>query len=209
VLDPYWFTTTRSAKGNGPWGRTLGTEQYQWLAKTLERSNATFKFVFIHNLVGGFVPSMRGGAEAAKYFEWGGYDQDGRYAFDEQRPGWFAPIHALFKRHGVNIVFHGHDHFFARQELDGVVYQLVPQPAHAGGRDVARMATEYGYASGDFLPSPGYVRVKVDSGTTTVSYIRTLLATAGSSDGRVPEVAFEYRLSAGGNTVATGENREQ
>ena len=30
------------------WARTLGREQYDWLRETLESSNATFKFVFLH-----------------------------------------------------------------------------------------------------------------------------------------------------------------
>ena len=37
---------------------TLGREQYEWLKTTLENSDATFKFVFSHNLIGGL--NMRG-----------------------------------------------------------------------------------------------------------------------------------------------------
>jgi len=31
--------------------------------------------------------------------------------------------------HQVTIFFHGHDHFFAKQQQDSVIYQLVPSPA--------------------------------------------------------------------------------
>lgn len=188
VLDPYWFTTTRDRGAGGYWGRTLGEEQYRWLETTLEQSGANFKFVFIHNLVGGVDGSMRGGAEAAKYFEWGGRDLDDRYTFDERRPGWSAPIHDVLRRNAVNAVFHGHDHFFAHQELDGIVYQLVPQPSRPGGRNATRMAEEYGYVTGTFLPSPGYLRIAVDDTAASVAYIGTRTERA--------EVAFEYRIEA-------------
>ena len=52
VLDPYWFTP-RQRRDDDNWVRTLGKAQYDWLKKTLETSKATFKFVFIHQLVGG------------------------------------------------------------------------------------------------------------------------------------------------------------
>ena len=32
-----------------------------------------------------------------------------------------------------NIVFHGHDHLFVKEELDGIIYQDVPQPGHPSG----------------------------------------------------------------------------
>ena len=194
VLDPYWFTTSRARESSSGWERTLGEEQYRWLANTLEHSTALFKFVFIHNLVGGTESSMRGGAEAARYFEWGGHDPDGRYAFDEKRPGWSAPIHELLKRYGVNVVFHGHDHFFAHQELDGVTYQLVPQPSHPEERDVTRMAAEYGYVTGDFLPSPGYLKVEVGKTTATVSYVK--VRPTNKDNANTSETVFKYQIDA-------------
>jgi hypothetical protein len=39
------------------------------------------------------------------------------------------PIHQLLVRNKVAAVFHGHDHLFAKQDLDGIVYQEVPQPS--------------------------------------------------------------------------------
>jgi len=42
---------------------TLGDTQYRWLASTLANSTARYKFVFIHNLVGGLDGQMRGGIE--------------------------------------------------------------------------------------------------------------------------------------------------
>ena len=170
VLDPYWYSEgTRG--GREPWNMTLGKIQYEWLAKTLRSSKAKFKFVFIHQLVGGSDNGGRGGVEFAPLYEWGGHEKNGEDTFAANRPGWEKPIHSLLVETGVTILFHGHDHFFARQELDGVTYQLVPQPASRNSRE--DHAEEYGYEKGNFLPSPGHLRVGVSDKQVTVDYIRT------------------------------------
>jgi hypothetical protein len=69
-----------------------------------------------------------------------------------------------------NIVFHGYDHLYARQELDGIVYQEVPQPGDARGG--TRSAVEYGYKSGVILGSSGYLRVAVSPEKVMVDYVR-------------------------------------
>lgn len=127
VLDPFWYSTVKS--NTDGWVITLGETQYRWLAQILADSQAKFKFVFIHNLVGGLDGQMRGGIEAAPYFEWGGLNADGSYGFDQKRPGWGRPIHQILVESGVTAVFHGHDHLYDKQDLDGIVYQEVPQPS--------------------------------------------------------------------------------
>jgi phosphodiesterase/alkaline phosphatase D-like protein len=168
VLDPYTFTTEQVGKSGNGWASTLGEAQYRWLEQTLQSSDAKWKFVFIHNLVGGIGKDQRGGAEAAQYFEWGGLSADGTDQFDLQRIGWGKPIRELLATYGVNAVFHGHDHFYAHQVDGGIVYQLVPQPATAGNS--VRNAADYGYFSGTFLPSPGFLRVVVAPEQVTVEY---------------------------------------
>ena len=170
VLDPFW-NTPRQRRDDDNWTRTLGSEQYQWLAHTLETSKARFKFVFIHHLVGGRDKPARGGVEAAPFFEWGGKNLDGIDEFAVKRPGWPAPIHQLLVRNHVNIVFHGHDHLYAKQDLDGIVYQEVPQPGDPKGS--TRSAAEYGYTSGVILSSSGHLRVTVSADRATSEYIRT------------------------------------
>jgi len=93
VLDPFRYTSDN----RNPWERTLGKKQYDWLKSTLEHSKAKFKFVFIHNLVGGIDHAgiARGGSEAAKYFEWGGKGLNAENEFSKYRPGWSEPIHDL------------------------------------------------------------------------------------------------------------------
>ena len=53
---------------------------------------------------------------------------DGSEGFAQMRPGWGKPIHHLLKDYGVSIVFKGHDHLYVKEELDGIIYQTLPQP---------------------------------------------------------------------------------
>lgn len=165
ALDPFWATTKRSEDN---WSATLGETQYRWLSKTLTSSKAAFKFVFLHHLVGGLGKDVRGGVTSAPYMEWGGKNADGSEGFKAHRPGWEMPIHQLFVKNGVSIVFHGHDHLYVKEELDGIIYQEIPQPGHPSGG--TRSAEEYGY-TGTILGSSGHVRVTVDPKLATVEYV--------------------------------------
>lgn len=172
ALDPFWFS--QKPRGGGRdgnnWWRTLGETQYQWLRKTLENRKGRFTFVFTHHLVGGGTPEGRGGAEASRFFEWGGQDLNGRETFSQHRPGWPAPIHELLAKRGGVVVFHGHDHLYVHGERDGVVYQEVPQPGHP--RPSTRSAEEYGYRSGTILPGSGILRVQVTPKAVTIQYVK-------------------------------------
>lgn len=179
VLDPFWFAPRQRGQSDN-WQRTLGTEQYQWLEQTIENSRARFKLVFIHHLVGGADGQGRGGAEAALLYEWGGRNADGSAGFAQNRPDWPAPIHSLLVQNRVSIVFHGHDHLYAKQDLDGIVYQEVPQPGCPGNGKPPRSAAEYGYKSGTIMSSPGHLRVTVSASATTVDYVRTDRSAADS-----------------------------
>ena len=181
ALDPYW-KTPRVRLGGNYWARTLGERQYRWLARTLRSSRAQFKFVFTHHLVGGMNQAARGGAGAATLFEWGGRGLDGAYEFDMRRPGWGKPIHRLLVETGVSAVFHGHDHVYAREELDGIVYLLVPQPGldrYSPPRDIRQT-----YAQADVVGGPGHIRVTVDPRAALVELIQTRLADIGPGIGR-------------------------
>ena len=184
VLDPYW-TSKPTNGGKNPWNMTIGTMQHDWLVQTLQNSKARFKFVFIHQLTGSYHTVGRGGAEAATYQEWGGRDLGGGDGLANNRPGWREPIHRLLLENGVTAVFHGHDHFYARQELDGIIYQLVPQPAHRNDR--MHHAEEYGYKGGFFLPNSGHLRVKVTPDVVTVEYVKTADGSIGDSYKMFPQ----------------------
>jgi hypothetical protein len=173
VLDPYWYTKARASSDG--WAMTLGERQFRWLEQTLSASAARYKFVFIHSLVGGLDGQMRGGVEAAPYFEWGGRSLDGSVAFAQKRNGWSMPIHPMLVKYGVTAVFHGHDHLYAKQVLDGVVYQEVPQPSAKNFSSGPSLAAEYHYASGTILSSSGHLRVTVSPERVLVQYVRAWL----------------------------------
>jgi hypothetical protein len=189
VIEPYWYTTNKVG-----WGWTLGETQYNWFKKTISESTARFKFVFAHQLIGGDGTNARGGIEFAHLYEMGGYNTDSTWGFDANRPGWDKPIHNLMAENKATIFFHGHDHFFAKQEKDGVVYQEVPQPS---SRNITNLpAGSYGYVKGDFLTSRGYILVTVTDSTVKADYIRTFLPNE-EKDGHVNgEVAYSYTVHA-------------
>jgi hypothetical protein len=170
VLDPYRYSTWQRGGGDG-WGWSLGLEQYHWLEETLGRSAAKFRFVFIHNLLCGNL-AARGGVEVASLNEWGGKNADGSDGFKQHRPGWDMPVHQLLVRNHVAAVFKAHDNFYARQELDGILYLMVPQPSFAGD-DRIRDLQNYGYKQGIFRGNSGHVRVSVSSERATVDYVKS------------------------------------
>ncbi len=191
VLDPFW-STPRQRRDEDNWVRTLDNEQYKWLTRTLEKSTAKYKFIFIHHLVGGLDKDARGGTEAATLYEWGGKNADGTDGFQAHRPGWVIPIHQLLVKHHVTAVFHGHDHFYSKQTLDGIIYQEVPQPGWQGRFDPQRIA-EYGYKSGDVHGGSGHLRIIVAPEGATVEFVRAMPRGAESDS-----LAASYTLAPGG-----------
>lgn len=172
VLDPYWYTKPKPDSLTG-WRWTLGKEQYDWLKSTLEQSTSTFKFVFMHQLVGGDKDG-RGGTEYADKYEWGGNNLDGTDGWAANRPGWYKPVKELLRENRVNIFFHGHDHFFGKQEKDCLVYQETPQPSHPNYLN-ANQAAAYGYFEGQILPNAGHLRVSVSPDGVKTEYVRAYL----------------------------------
>jgi hypothetical protein len=212
VLDPYHYTMIWPSEGSSyggegmdgeaqgdRWDWTLGYQQYEWLKNTLENSDAKWKFVFTHHLTGGVMPYGRGGTGAAPYFEWGGLNWDGTEGFATERLGWEMPIHDLLLANGVNIVFHGHDHFFSKEELDGIVYLEVPKP------DDKTNATDYrqdggGYPTGDNLDACGHIRVTVAADQVSVDYVRAYLP----GDGTNGEIAYSFAVQGATPTTNLG-----
>jgi UDP-2,3-diacylglucosamine pyrophosphatase LpxH len=167
VLDIFTYTTT-NPKDDG-WQWTLGKTQYDWLKTTLENSTAQHKFVYVHHLLYGNAQS-RGGVENAKYNEWGGKNRDGSEGFASNRPGWAKPVHQLLVENGVDFVFKGHDHIYVKQELDGIIYQTLPQPSHPGNKTSS--AAEYGYVSGKTIGGSGFLKITTNSASIKVDFVR-------------------------------------
>lgn len=193
VLDPFWVTK-RTGQSDG-WAWTLGRAQYDWLTQTLAESTSRYKFVFLHHLIGGRDNSQRGGIEAAKYFEWGGHNLTDVNEFAVKRPGWAMPIHQLLVRHRVSAVFHGHDHLYVKQDLDGIVYQEVPQPGYPRFNQ-ANSAADYGYVNGTILGSPGHLRVTVTPERARVDLVRPVLPKDETASRRNREIGHSFEIRA-------------
>ncbi len=194
VIDPYWHSPNPVDAEHGGskhphrdlWAVTLGDEQYQWFKKTLESSRARHKFVFTHHVLG----TGRGGIEQADLFEWGGKNKKGDNEFAVRRAGWELPIHQLMAKNGVTIFFQGHDHLFARQQLDGVIYQTLAEPADPN----YALYNKEAYRTGDILPNSGRVRVTVGPDQVTVEYLHSWLPKDETESHKNGEVAFRYSI---------------
>jgi hypothetical protein len=171
VLDPFWNTNPKPDSLHC-WRWSLGKQQYDWLKTTLENSASPYKFVFIHNLVGGDAEG-RGGIEKADFYEWGGLNIDSTDGWSANRAGWYKPIKDLLTEHKVTIMFHGHDHFFGKQDMDCLLYQEVPQPSLPNFNNVPQ-AADYGYLNGIIIPNSGHLRVNVSPTGVTVDYVRAV-----------------------------------
>lgn len=165
VLDPFTYTMKNPTPAGWEW--TLGKTQYDWLVETLKNSKERHKFIYIHHLLVGDQTS-RGGVEIAMKNEWGGKNNDGTYGFETNRPGWGRPIHQLLLDHKVGFVFKGHDHLYVKQELDGIIYQTVPQPSHPGNKI---NVNQYGYTSGKGVGGSGFLKVSTSGNQAKVDFI--------------------------------------
>ena len=184
VIDPYWHSTISVDNQFGAnrikpanrdlWQVTLGDEQYTWFTETLHKSEAKYKFVFTHHVLG----TGRGGVELAGNYEWG--DVNG---LKSHRPGWDKTIQQIMVDEGVTIFFQGHDHIFARQELDGVIYQTLPEPANPE----YSWENKDAYTIGDVYPNSGRLRITVNSTNILVEYVQTKL-------GQTDNVIYTYTV---------------
>ena len=91
VMDNYWHSPVqvdhdtggqrdaRQERNRDLWQVSIGDAQYRWLQETLAASDAAYKFVFAHHVLG----TGRGGVELADQYEWGGKDRRGKDQFAE------------------------------------------------------------------------------------------------------------------------------
>lgn len=187
VLDVYRDCDVNEKPQNWDW--TLGETQYRFLRNALEKSNARYKFVFAHHTRG----QGRGAVVTAKGAEWGGYNNKGTYEFDKFRPGWGLPIHQLMVNTGVNIFFQGHDHLYAKEELDGLVYQETPMPSDST-YEIGVLANADAYTDVT-MRGTGHLRVKVSDAGVVVDFVRSYMPkdTVGGTN-KNGEIAYSYTV---------------
>ncbi len=239
TIDPYWHSPNTVDNGLfsdlavTTWQRTMGDVQYFWLKSVLENSTKKYKFIFTHHING----TGRGGASNVMVGEWGG-DSSGAFKTNRQCAGspgclvttnWPKPIHQLLvdtkAANGFTVFFQGHDHAFAREEVDGVIYQSLANPSDNSywayncsaysPTSIPSFPSEYAGAYGNYdanwsqtKPGAGFVYVTVSPQLLKLQYIRTYRAIDLMLDANKTlydslaghangEVAFTYTLTSG------------
>ncbi|MFZ4581653.1 MAG: metallophosphoesterase [Paludibacter sp.] len=185
VVDGWRYSTANIKPRNWEW--TIVKTQYDWLKKTLETSTAKYKFVFTHHVMG----ETRGGINVATGFEWGGLD-NGTNKFAANRPGWEMPIHQLMVKNKVNILFQGHDHVFAKEELDNIVYQTLQMPSDSS-YSLGIIANGSAF-NGKVLAGSGHLRVTVTPDSVKVDYVNAKLAKDETPTSKNGDIIYSYSV---------------
>ena len=187
VVDGWRYYTANVKPRNWEW--TIGKTQYDWLKTTLETSKAKYKFVFTHHVLG----ETRGGINIAKTFEWGGLD-NGTNKFAVNRPGWAMPIHQLLVANHVNAYFQGHDHVYAYESLDNLVYQTVPMPSDSSYA-LGYIANSDAFA-GTVLKGAGHIRVTVNTDSVKVDFVSAKLPKDETATSKNGDILYSYSVKS-------------
>ena len=103
------------------------------------------------------------------------------------------PIHQMLMKYNVTAFFHGHDHFYGKQDKDGIVYQEVPQPSNKSITNFS--AAQYGYVNGILLPGRGYMLVTVSNTGVKVDYIKTLMPGEETTSQKNGDIGASYTIN--------------
>jgi hypothetical protein len=111
-------------------------------------------------------------------FEWGGQDSTGANVIAQRRPNWtHGAIHDLLVSLGNQVVMKGHEHFHARQELDGMVYLTVAKPddtaEQTGNLWGWRYFCWYPEDLTHFEQNSGFLKIVTDAQSARYSYVQT------------------------------------
>lgn len=99
----------------------------------------------------------------------------------------------MFVDNGVDIYFQGHDHVFAHEVLDGVVYQSLPMPSDSTYM-IGKLANADAYIS-DTLDGSGHIKVSVNPDCVRVDYVKVYLPKDTVSGAhKNGEIGFSYTL---------------
>lgn len=187
VVDGYRYYTVSAKPRNWEW--TIGKTQYDWLKKTLENSTAKYKIVFTHHILG----ETRGATVVAKTFEWGGLD-NGVNKFAQYRPDWEMPVHQLLVKNRVNLFVQGHDHLYAVEEMDRLIYQTMPMPSDSSYQ--IGMTDNGSAFTGLKLKGSGHLRITVHPDSLKVDFVSALLPKDETPNSKNGDVLHSYSVKS-------------
>jgi hypothetical protein len=101
----------------------------------------------------------------------------------------------LLVENNVTIVFHGHDHLFVKQTLDGIVYQLAPVPRTEEYDNISN-AEKFAYVNGDVIGNSGHIRVRVSGEKLIIDYIRAYLPKDETVFRKNGQVDYTYTIQS-------------
>ena len=98
---------------------------------------------------------------------------------------------------GVTAYFHGHDHQYAYEIVDGIVYQEVPSPGMTGSG--FNLYSENDPNTIRVLPNSGHLRVTIspNQDLATVDYVRSDSTVPGTNG----QVTYSYAMEAAGTAL--------
>ncbi|MCP4593346.1 MAG: hypothetical protein GY842_21635 [bacterium] len=196
VLDVHRYTRVGSTPPERPEHWTLGEAQMKWLEKVLTKSQARWKFVVAHHVVGGYTFGIHGDPDQHMY----SYGRGGaRYA----RVGEQTKITELMKKTGAQCFLYGHDHVFADQQAEGIHFVCCGRPSwtNSGWWSSPGWREAYGDVDArnphDFYAAVGYTRLVVSPREVCVQYVRSGTDSHGFENvtQAVGEVVYETTLS--------------
>ena len=95
---------------------------------------------------------------------------------------------------GVSAFFHGHDHQYAYEKRDDIVYQAVPSSSMAVDDDGFGLYSEDDTYTLKVLDNAGHLRITVADDVATVDYVRSAIpGDTGVTNG---EVSYSYTIGA-------------
>ncbi len=195
MLDVHRYTNIGLDTPVRPEDWTLGIAQQRWFESVLKESDARWKFVIAHHLVGGSIWDGKCENKNSGY----AYGRGGaRYATVGEQ----ARITEAIKKHGAQFFVYGHDHIFAHQEAEGIHFVCCGRPT-----SVPFWASAPGFveAYGDrsqrnphaFIMDVGYTRLTVGPDKVAFEYVKTGMDPKGGEniEGKVGDVVHRFEVT--------------
>jgi len=107
------------------------------------------------------------------------------------------------QKSGVNIFFQGHDHLFAKEDVDGIVYQEVPMPSDST-YTIGMLANADAYVS-NLMDGAGHLRVTVSRDSVFVEYVGAYLPKDEDATHKNGQTRFSYSVKAAITSVAADQ----
>jgi hypothetical protein len=107
----------------------------------------------------------------------------------------------------VNIFFQGHDHLFAREELDGLIYQTIPMPSDSS-HTLGMIANSDAF-EGVKLPGSGHLKVSVSEEKVQVDFVNAVLPKDETTDLKNGDVSYSYTLQNSGEITTVKSLSDQ